>query len=416
MKNTWLGKIGLFVAAICVATAVASPAQTFNTLFKFSAGDGEAANGPLVQGTDGNFYGTAGLGGANHSRKYCSNGDQYGCGTIFEITPKGKFSVVYNFCSLTDCADGGVPSAGLVLATNGNLYGTTNSGGANNNGDCNGAGCGTVFEITSAGKLTTLYSFCSQQPSCADGIGPGQLVQGANGNFFGTTASGGILDGNNGCPDGCGTVFEITQAGQFTTLYKFCGCGDGEFPLSGLAQAANGNFYGMTGAGGGYGSVFEITPAGKFSQIYSFCSLPNCADGEGPVGTLLQGASGYLYGATQSGGAYASGTIFEITGRGKLTTLHSFCAEENSQGACADGSTPQAGLIRPVTGTSTGRLRSAEMRQLSSAPLPVAARFSNSRGVSSSQPFTVFAHKRTVLTAPFRSRHSCSPPTERSTG
>jgi uncharacterized repeat protein (TIGR03803 family) len=304
----------------------------------------------------------------------------------------------------------------LVLATNGNLYGTTNSGGANNNGDCNGAGCGTVFEITSAGKLTTLYSFCSQQPSCADGIGPGQLVQGANGNFFGTTASGGILDGNNGCPDGCGTVFEITQAGQFTTLYKFCGCGDGEFPLSGLVQAANGNFYGMTGAGGGYGSVFEITPAGKFSQIYSFCSLPNCADGEGPVGTLLQGASGYLYGATQSGGAYASGTIFEITGRGKLTTLHSFCAEENSQGACADGSTPQAGLIRPVTGTSTGRLRSAEMRQLSSAPLPVAARFSNSRGVSSSQPFTVFAHKRTVLTAPFRSRHSCSPPTERSTG
>jgi uncharacterized repeat protein (TIGR03803 family) len=146
------------------------------------------------------------------------------------------------------------------------------------------AGCGTVFKLTPAGALTTIYSFCSQ-PNCTDGWFPlAELVQGTDGNFYGTTASGGnfgVHTETNG-----GTVFKITPAGVLTTLYSFCSsgafCNDGSYPAAALVQGTNGNFYGTTEFGGfafyrsnnslGCGSVFVVTPTGVETTLYSFSS------------------------------------------------------------------------------------------------------------------------------------------------
>ncbi len=273
----------------------------------------------LIQGTNGNLYGTAYGGGT------------FDQGNVFQLTPAGTLTTLYTFCSQTNCTDGAEPFAGLVQATNGNFYGTTSVGGA--------IGAGTVFEITSAGQLTTLYSFCSQA-GCADGnYSQAPLVQASNGNLYGTTAAGGA--------GGVGTVFDITPAGQLTTLYSFCSqtsCTDGAYPYAGLVQATNGNLYGTTLEGGanGAGTVFEITPAGQLTTVYSFCSQSGCTDGLEPYAGLIQGANGNLYGTTFLGGTNGLGTVFEITPAGQLTTLYSFC----SQPGCTDGAEPTAGLVQ----------------------------------------------------------------------
>ena len=324
------------VLLVCVAMAISAPAQTFQTLFSFAGANGEYPYfESLVQGFNGNFYGTTSVAGAN------------GYGTVFEVTPAGKLTTLYSFCSQSNCADGYDPYGGLVQATDGNLYGTTLDGGANVN-------YGTVFKITPAGKLTTLYSFCSQS-SCTDGSLPyAKLVRAANGNFYGTTWVGGA--GANCVPQGgCGTVFEITPAGKLTTLYSFCSqsnCTDGYNPYAGLVQATNGNFYGTTYFGGvnDRGTVFEITPAGKLTTLYSFCSQSSCTDGYDIYAGLVQAANGNFYGTTSEGGANFNGTVFEITPAGRLTTLYSFC----SQPGCADGGDPYARLVQATNGNFYG--------------------------------------------------------------
>jgi uncharacterized repeat protein (TIGR03803 family) len=313
--NLW--KTVLFLSVFWALGAIACSAQTFTTLANF---DGTNGANPylmsLVQGTDGNLYGTAYYGGANDG------------GTAFKITPGGTLTPIYSFCSKGTCADGEYPSAGLVLGTNGNFYGTTSYGGAHHEG--------TVFEITAAGKLTTIYSFCDES-GCPDGEVPeGALVQATNGNFYGTTTYGGAHL--------FGTVFEITPTGTLRTLHSF-DLKDGADPDAGLVQATNGNFYGTTfsgGANGDYGTVFEITPAGKLTTLYSFCSKGDCADGFYPYAGLVQASNGNFYGTTSYGGAHHGGTVFEITAAGKLTTIYSFC----SKSGCADGYYPKAGLIQ----------------------------------------------------------------------
>jgi len=363
MKNSGLWSIASVVVAFCVATAIASPAKTFTVVANFDGKNGAMANGPLVQGVNGNFYGTTSYGGAHNNNTSCSG---YGCGTVFEITPAGKLIVIYNFCSQKNCVDGATPSP-LVLGANGNFYGTTDAGGANNNSMfCPNVGCGTVFEITPAGKLTTLYSFCAQT-NCADGDDPSRLVQATNGNFYGVGASGGIDNHDAGCPLGCGTVFEITPKGGLTTVYSFCtqpNCADGEFPQSGLVQATNGSFYGVTLYGGtGLGNVFEVTANGTLTNLHSFCpDYPQCSDGEYPAGILVQASNGNLYGTTLSGGASQNaictssvgcGTVFEITENGKLTTFYNFCSQTN----CSDGFNPFAGLVQGTDGSFYGTTR-----------------------------------------------------------
>jgi uncharacterized repeat protein (TIGR03803 family) len=266
-----------------------TPSGTLTTLHSFDSTDGAQPRAGLVQGTNGNFYGTTEFGGKGAS---CTGN----CGTLFEITPNGTLTTLYNFCSITGCKDGCYPNGNLIVGANGNLYGTTLQCGTTQYD-------GTVFEITPSGKLTTLFSFDGK-----DGASPyGALVLATNGNFYGTTTGGGAKDD--------GTVFEITPSGTLTTLYSFCAetkCTDGKTPYGGLIQGTNGNFYGTTQAGGAnnYGSIFEVTISGTLSILHSFDST----DGAQPYAGLVQGTNGDLYGTTFFGGANNDndGTVFRL--------------------------------------------------------------------------------------------------------
>jgi uncharacterized repeat protein (TIGR03803 family) len=277
------------------------------------------------------------------------------------MTPGGKLTTLYSFCNQTNCTDGSQPRAGLLQGINGNFYGTTVERGA---GACAGhLDCGTVFEIVPAGKLTTLYNFCSET-GCTDGDGPfAGLVQAANGGFYGTTSYGGSSNACKfgGYTVGCGTVFSITPSGNLTTLYNFCAngyphCTDGYWPAAALLQATDGNFYGTTEFGGanGWGTVFEITPTGTFKTLYTFCSKAGCTDGGTPTGWLIQATDGDFYGTTVAQGAKLGGTVFKITPEGTLTTLYSFCLQGYN---CTDdtiGEGPQAGLVQGTNGRLYG--------------------------------------------------------------
>jgi len=334
MKPSSLCTALLFLLSLTFA--IASPAQTvktFNTLLSFDGSDGEnpAYLASLVQGLDGNLYGTTNGGGANSY------------GTVFKITPAGTLTTLYSFCAQTNCTDGKGPEATLVLATDGNFYGTTILGGSSG---CYSAdfSCGTVFKMTPSGTLTTLHRFNGN-----DGGNPsGELVQTANGTFYGTTNEGGS---SSNCKNvsGCGTVFKITPAGTLTTLYSFCAqtnCTDGTFPGV-LVLATNGNFYGTTGgltgncSSGGCGTVFKITPSGMLATLHRF----DGTDGNEPVG-LVQGTDGNFYGITSGGGASGNGTVFKITPSGTLTTLHSFDV--------TDGYLPNAILVQGTDGNFYG--------------------------------------------------------------
>jgi uncharacterized repeat protein (TIGR03803 family) len=264
-----------------------TPAGELTTLHSFDWTDGATPFGGLVQTTDGNLYGTT------------MNGGDAGAGTIFKITLGGTLTTLHVF----DYSDGDTPLDALVQATDGNLYGTTN----------NGSGgtqylLGNVFMMTPGGELTSLYGFCPQGGGdCTDGRNPGAaLVQASDGNFYGTTNGGGA---NNNCQYGCGTVFEITPEGELTTLHSFNGT-DGQPPYAGLVQASDGNFYGTTARGGlyGLGSLFKMTPAGALTTLYSFSG----ADGNKPDAALLQATDGSFYGTTYYGGTYDGGTVFRL--------------------------------------------------------------------------------------------------------
>jgi uncharacterized repeat protein (TIGR03803 family) len=302
-------------------------AGTLTTAYSFCSrsgcADGEYSYAAPAQGTDGSFYGTTYLGGAN------------GWGTVFKITPSGTLTSLHSF----DSTDGAEPLAGVVQAGNGAFYGTTYLGGSK--------GDGTVFKVTSSGTFTVLHSFCSLT-KCTDGLNPfAPLVLGADGNLYGTTLGGGSHDD--------GTVFKITPSGALTTLHSFCsqtGCTDGEFPQTGLIQANDGNFYGTTILGGAYGNgmIFKMTPTGTFTTLYSACSQSGCPDGNYLYAGLTQATDGNLYGIMQIGGANGYGTIFRITTTGTLTTLYSFC----SQSGCSDGEYPAGGLVQDTNGTLYG--------------------------------------------------------------
>jgi uncharacterized repeat protein (TIGR03803 family) len=277
--TTYVGGANIFDGTVFEIT----PSGALTTLYSFNGTDGDQPSGTLIQATDGNFYGTTAVGGANG-----------GYGTVFKITPTGTLTTLHSFNS----TDGSQPYGALVQATNGILYGTTSLGGAN--------GGGTVFKITTGGALTTLYNFCAQS-NCADGDGPvAGLVQATNGNVYGTTYAGGASS--------FGTIFKITSTGTLTTLHSFDGI-DGESPKAGLVQGSDGNFYGtnyLGGLGNG-GTVFKITPAGTLTTLYTFCAQTNCTDGQNPTAPLVQDTSGVFYGTTELGGTDAFGTVFSLS-------------------------------------------------------------------------------------------------------
>ncbi len=303
-------------------------------LHTFVGTDGASPRAGLVQGSDGDFYGTTSAGGTS------------GAGTVFKMSPAGTLTALYSF---SGGADGSTPFAGLVQGNDSNFYGTTYVGGTSTN--CPG-GCGTVFEINPEGTLTTLVSF-----SGVDGANPMEsLVQGSDGDFYGTTVYGGIR--------GDGTVFKISPAGTLTTLYNFSGRTDGYNPRAGLVQGTDGDFYGTTTQGGlnryngylgdGFGTVFKISPSGRLTTLVIFTGNFSATF---PEAGLVQGSDGKFYGTTVWGGSSTNcgsggcGTVFRISSGGELTTLYSFTGR-------GDGNFPAAVLMeasdRNFYGTTSG--------------------------------------------------------------
>lgn len=258
--------------------------------------DGESPYAGLVQGTDGNFYGTTNLGGAS------------GDGTVFKITPSGTLTTLHSF----DYTDGKNPNAGLVQATNGDFYGTTFYGGAYNSP----YGYGTIFRMTPTGTLTTLLSFDD-----TDGIWPtAGLIQATDGDLYGATQGGGA----NGIG---GTIYKITPTGTLTTLYSFCSqtdCKDGYGPLAAPVQDTNGNFYGTTWLGGTSATCTSCTPPGTgygtvFSLSVGLGPFVETQPTSGTVGTAVKILGTNLTSATS---VTFNGTVavFKVASSSEITT------------------------------------------------------------------------------------------------
>lgn len=269
--------------------------QYYGTIFKICAGNATILHtfngsqggnplGSLVQATNGIFYGTTEYGGTNNA------------GTIFKITKSGTYTVLRNLSN----ADGANPNGSLIQATDGSLYGTTTYYGTNSGG--------TIFKITLSGNYTVLRHL-----NTADGYYPfGDLVQGTDGNFYGTTSTGGA--------NGAGTIFKITPSGVYTVLRNLSFTSDGGNPKGSLVQYTDGNFYGTTSTGGNNsaGTIFKISSGGVFQVLKHLNAATN---GSTPQGKLLIGSDGNFYGITGEGGTNNAGTIFKITPGGTYTVL-----------------------------------------------------------------------------------------------
>jgi uncharacterized repeat protein (TIGR03803 family) len=275
-------------------------------------------------------------GGAPNGLVLASNGVLYGTaqsggangdGTAFSLTTDGSFQTLVSF----NKTNGSAPQAALTQGADGSLYGTTESGGATNGG--------TVFKMTLGGILSTQASFTN-----VNNITPyTALTQGTNGGFYGVA--------ENASTPGNGIIYELTPAGTLNVVYSFTGELDGNAPVGPLALGADGNFYGMTTNGGahGHGGVFRMTPAGALTNLYSFTGG---ADGYNPDGALVQGADGDFYGVTRLNvisGYTFYGTIFKISTNGVLTTLYAL-----NPSVTGDGTHPFAGLIQGLDGNFYG--------------------------------------------------------------
>jgi uncharacterized repeat protein (TIGR03803 family) len=257
----------------------------------------------------------------------------YGCGTVFNISSTGTLTTLHDFAGYP--GDGFYPYGGVVLATDGNFYGTTFSGGG-----CEY--CGMIFKMTPAGELSILHTFERRFGANSEA----GLVQSTNGDLYGTAAYG----GENPCNGlGCGSVFKISPNRAFTMLHSFEGP-DGNTPLGGLVQGGDGDFYGTTYKGGANhaGTIFAMTPAGVLTALHSF----EGTDGQDPYSGVVEASDGNFYGTTSLGGAnpLGGGTVFKITPQGKFSTIYNFCALSE----CADGSGPIGGVVQGTDGSFYG--------------------------------------------------------------
>lgn len=347
--------------------AMPASAQTLKTLHAFCAkancADGADPQAGLVSDLSGNLYGTTAAGG------------EHGGGTVFSLTQTGagkyKFDVLYSFCAKKNCADGSMPRAGLIVDASGNLYGTTQGGGAHNGG--------SIFALKRAAHgdkatLRTVYSFCTAD-GCTDGFAPqasltyagaatGTPYDGVS-TLYGTTMQGGAQSS--------GTVYQVTPSSKGAwaekAIYSFCSygfsCSDGTQAYAGLIVDVSGNLYGTTYGGGDHGNgvVFELTPDTQklnWTQtvLHGFGASPDGTDGENPIGGLLMDSAGSLYGTTTGGGAncdgnFGCGVAFKLIPNGtqsQLTVIYNFCSQAN----CADGSSPQASMLMDSSGNLFG--------------------------------------------------------------
>jgi len=286
----------------------------FTTLHSFAGEPSDGANpyAGLTLGSDGNLYGTTQSGGTSDE------------GTVFHMTTNGKLARLVSFAN----TDGSEPYTAPTLGGDGSYYGTTEHGGSSDTG--------TVFQITTNGTLTTLASFGG---AGATGASPyAGLTLGSDGNFYGTTLYGGT--------DNDGIVFKLSTNGVLINLHSFTGGNGGANPYAGLVQGSDGNFYGTTFYGGtdNDGIVFKLSTNGVLINLHSFTGTAN---GSGPYAGLVQGSDGNFYGTTVVGGASNFGTVFKISTNGVLTSLHSFTGGDG-------GANPYAELVEDSNGSFYG--------------------------------------------------------------
>jgi uncharacterized repeat protein (TIGR03803 family) len=237
----------------------------------------------LTEGSDGNFYGAT------------FDGGKFNAGEIFRVSPSGEFKVLYPFCSLADCADGGLAQSPPIQGIDGNFYGVASGGGSMQGG--------VMYKLTPSGTYSVVRNFCSYTTSDCKGAQPLSIMQDASGDFFGVTDFAGVV--------GAGVLFEITSTGQYKALHSFDAV-EG-YPVPGLTLGNDGNIYGKTvgGAGLNGGTIFNVTSAGVYTRVYAFSD--DCLVGCSPYwGPLYQGTDGILYGANSYGGSSNAGTVFGL--------------------------------------------------------------------------------------------------------
>ena len=318
MKNTTPSRLQVLAVLIIIVTssATAVHAQTYTDLYNLGSNSGDPTNPAWVslfaQGRDGNLYSTTTDGGASLE------------GAVFRLSPSGTMTSLWSFDITNALNSGAYPYSGLTLGTDGNFYGTTFAGGS--------AGAGSVFKITPSGKITTLHSF----NGCSEGSNVyAPLVQGFDGNFYGTASDGGC--------EVFGTVYKITPSGTLTVVYTFPGTSGLSYPQA-ITLGTDGNFYGTTlGATGGYGAIFKITPQGKLTVLHTFTDF-----GQSPKGMIIQANDGNFYGTTEKGGPDGVGVIYRMTPAGALTVIHNFSETD------AMGLFPIPGLVQATDGKFYG--------------------------------------------------------------
>jgi uncharacterized repeat protein (TIGR03803 family) len=304
-------------AALAADAADAAPPPVFGTVHVFQAADAAVPRQP-IQASDGNLYGTTATGGA------------FGGGILYRMTPDRVVTRLHDFAATAD--DARAPAGKLVEASDGMLYGVTGVGGT--------AGVGTVYRIGLDGSgYQVLHSF-TENPDA--GYPLSGLVQASDGNLYGTSYSGGS--------ESWGAIYRITLDGDYAVFHSFQGS-DGHFSNAELIQGSDGLLYGTTRTGGtgrhghgAQGTAFSISLAGEFTTLHSFTG----PDGLQPMAPLFQARNGMFYGTTQAGGAHGAGNVFRMTPQGHVTSVHDFGSSAD------DGLYPQAGVIDPGDGNLYG--------------------------------------------------------------
>jgi uncharacterized repeat protein (TIGR03803 family) len=324
--------IRAIVLASALGLSIVSAAQAAKTtiLHRFDGSDGTNSQTALTLGSDGRFYGTTLAAG------------QFNRGTVFAIDPKtGTFTTLHHFSA----SEGSDPFGQLLLASDGNFYGTTRYGGDPN---CP-SGCGTIYRISLAGEFTQLHQMTFLEGTTLQG----GLIEGPDHRLYGTATLGGQVECHGGTGAGCGTVYAFSPPDSNVTVVHKFNFSDGRWPYGRLVLASNGDLYGTTssGAAGEAGTVYRVKPSGKgFKTIAEFA---NADAGCQPKAGLIQADNGSLYGMTEDCGNYNSGAIYSVSPRGEINTIRRF----NPDGYARDGKNPTAELLQAPNGKLYGTTR-----------------------------------------------------------